>query len=710
MMRKRMVVVLAGLVGGIAMPLYGQITITTLSTKPAYVTGGDVLVQVTVGAATRSESVKIRAGDRDVTTAFHPAKKAGVLVGLVTGLVDGVNVIRAGDASLEVTNYPMTGPVLSGPWQQPFICQTEDFKLPDDTTLGPALDANCSAKTVMQYVYLPVGGEKFKPLPSLTTVPKDVATTTTTAGNTVNFIVRVETGTMDRGIYQNTVLHDPTVEPPPTPFAPPKGWNRRLVAIHGSGCAGGWYVQGAAMGVNPLDKVRLGQGYALFLNTLNHPTNSCNAIVAGEATMMGKEHFIETFGVPDWTMSTGGSGGAYTSLQVADIFPGLIDGVMISATFPDALAIAMSGLDAHLLMHYFTVTHPEGLTDSQKVAIGGFSWMGAMIDAANQAQRTDPTPDRVDLEGYLSARWRDVVPVALRYDPVTNPKGARPTVFDAAKNVYGVNPATGAALRPYDNVGVQYGLHALNSGVLTAGEFLDLNETIGGVDANGSYIAARTVGDTLAIRRAYESGLMLSGEGGLASIPVVDDASSKESGGYHYGWYHFALRERLREANGSSENMVMWRSAAFHAAAQDLFDHWMTAWKADPSHDSERVKMLRAKPAGATDGCFDGGRFVADALPFSSQPVSECSRLFPVYSNVRKEAGGPLAANVLKCALKPVDVADYTIKLSAGEMERLRGIFPGGVCDFSKPGMDREPLVTWPSFGPSPVHLIGGSL
>ncbi len=54
--------------------------------------------------------------------------------------------------------------------------------------------------------------------------------------------------------------------------------------------------------------------------------------------MMGKEHFIETFGVPAYTISTGGSGGAYTSLQVADAFPGLIDGVDIRATFPDALS------------------------------------------------------------------------------------------------------------------------------------------------------------------------------------------------------------------------------------------------------------------------------------------------------------------------------------------------------------------------------------
>ena len=40
------------------------------------------------------------------------------------------------------------------------------------------------------------------------------------------FIVRVETGTVDRGIYQTAVLFDPTKEKVPTPVVPPKGWNR----------------------------------------------------------------------------------------------------------------------------------------------------------------------------------------------------------------------------------------------------------------------------------------------------------------------------------------------------------------------------------------------------------------------------------------------------------------------------------------------------
>src|SRR4029453_13323881 len=104
------------------------------------------------------------------------------------------------------------------------------------------------------------------------------------------------------------------------------------------------------------------------------------------------------------------------------------------------------------------VTNPTGFTDNEKVAVTGYRGIQGCIDAANQAQSTDPVPGRVDIPVYNSAVGDAAVPAALRYHPVTNPGGARPTVFDVARNIYGVNPITGFALRPFDNVGVQYGL------------------------------------------------------------------------------------------------------------------------------------------------------------------------------------------------------------------------------------------------------------
>jgi Tannase-like family of unknown function (DUF6351) len=691
-----------------------QIVIRTLSTRADRVSGDDVLIEVAPPAGGTAAAV-VMVNGRDVSSAFQ-SREGGRWIGLVTGLSRGDNRVDVKgapwgvpDTSLTITNYPSTGPIVSGPHTSPFICQTDTFLLPDGRPIGPALDANCTFQMRVQYVYRAVGAKAFAPLADPKRLPADVATTTTLTGATVPFVVRVETGAMNRGIYQNVVLHDPTSEPEPTPFTPPRGWNRRLIAVHGTGCPGGWYRQGGVMGVNPLDMARLGEGYALFTNTLNHPSNSCNAFLAGETTMMGKEHFIETFGVPLFTVSMGTSGGAYTSLQVADAFPGLIDGIVMQATFPDALSIAVAGLDAHLLTHYFAGPGAS-LTDAQKVAVSGYHGIRALVDAANQAQRTDPVPGRPDIEGYRSAVWNDAVPEAVRYHARTNPTGARPTVFDAARNVYGVDPVTGVARRPYDNSGVQYGLAALNDGVIRVEQFLDLNQRIGGFDQDANYVAARSVADAGALQRAYQAGLTLGGGGGLASIPVFDAGRYNEEAAYHYQWFHFAVRERLRAENGRADNHLMWRGAVPPEKSWSVLERWVTAAQADRGEGSAYEKVVRNKPADAIDGCWQetagqAPRFIAEPQTFG-RADSECNRSLPSYSFARQVAGGPLHGNVLKCQLKPIDAADYRVPFSAGAIERLRRIFPAGVCDWSKPGVNQVPVLPWLSFGPAPDSRV----
>jgi hypothetical protein len=470
------------------------------------------------------------------------------------------------------------------------------------------------------------------------------------------------------------------------------------------------------MGVSPLggaNVARLGEGYAVFTNTLNHPTNSCNAFLAGETTMMGKERFIETFGAPDFTVSIGGSGGAYTGLQVADAFPGLIDGVIATSTFPDALSIAIAGLDAHLLTHYFAATEPGRFTDEQKVAITGYSGVEAFEDAANQSQRTDPVPGRADIEGYASARWHASIPEELRYHPVMNPAGARPTVFDAARNIYGTDSATGFALRPFDNMGVQYGLSALNAGAITTTDFLDLNERIGGYDQDANYVLPRSVGDAGAIRRAYQSGVTLGGGGGLASIPVFDAGGYNDTANYHYQWFHFAVRERMQASNGYADNHLLWRGSVPASQTWGVMMDWLAAIASDPSDGSAIEKLRRNRPERAVDGCWipsevegEPARFVAEPQTFSSEPGTPCNERFPSYSFTRREAGGPLHGNVLKCALKPIAASDYDVTFSDAEMARLRSIFPEGVCDWSQTGVEQTPVVTWASFGPAPEKLV----
>ena len=119
--------------------------------------------------------------------------------------------------------------------------------------------------------------------------------------------------------------------------------------------------------------------------------------------------------------------------------------------------------------------------------------------------------------------------------------------------------------------------------------------------------------------------------------------------------------------------------------------------------------MVRHKPAAAVDGCWMAttdkpATFVAEPQTFSSKPDSKCNRAYPSYSFTRHVAGGPLDANVLKCQLKPIDPRDYAA-LTPADLQRLRTIFPGGVCDWSKPGVNQTPVVPWASFGPAPENL-----
>ncbi len=127
---------------------------------------------------------------------------------------------------------------------------------------------------------------------------------------------------------------------------------------------------------------------------------------------------------------------------------------------------------------------------------------------------------------------------------------------------------------------------------------------------------------------------MLGANGGLKNIPIFTNATSNETGGYH-GWFHWALRERVRKANGGSDDsIVMWRSTSGNRH-QQLFDAWMDAIAADPSDRPARAKMLAAKPKELVNGCYDKStppQFIADALPFTSKPESKCSELYPVCS------------------------------------------------------------------------------
>jgi hypothetical protein len=434
-------------------------------------------------------------------------------------------------------------------------------------------------------------------------------------------------------------------------------------------------------------------------------------VLSREAAVMSKEHFIKTYGVPLYTVTEGCSGGSYGGIDLADAVPGLFDGAFIACTFPDPLGIAFSGSDAHLLTHFFA-THPSDFTPEQQTAISGYKGQQAFFDAANQAERTDPLPGRADIEGYTSAVWKPAVPADLRYNPVANPGGARPDIYDKARNIYGVDPATGYAQRPFDNVGVQYGLGALNDGTITPAQFVELNKGIGGYDQDANYVPGRVVGNPQAIERAYQSGLQISGKAGLSMIPVFDITGTyNEDGKYHYQWFHFAMRARMQQTNGVVANHVMWRGNPVpFDKAWAVFIQWEDAIAKDPAQTAALAKVVADKPAAAVDGCWSSPTtFITERQSFSHQPDSQCNALFPSYAFPRYIAGGTLAADIIQCQLKPLKPEDYKVTFSPPEWADLERAFAGGACDWSKPGQHQVDVVPFGSFGPSPSHLIPAS-
>ena len=181
-----------------------HVRIVTLSTRPDTVSGGDVLVEIDVPGRVELQDVKVTLNGQDITNAFRPNPNGQrALLGLVEGLRLGENRLIAhanggGSDELTLTNYPITGPIFSGPHETPFICMTNAFRVPTPSTAGGAtlgvpLDANCSIATRVDYIYRTTAGA-YKLLPNPPIHPTDLAQTTTTLGRTVPYIVRIETG------------------------------------------------------------------------------------------------------------------------------------------------------------------------------------------------------------------------------------------------------------------------------------------------------------------------------------------------------------------------------------------------------------------------------------------------------------------------------------------------------------------------------------
>jgi hypothetical protein len=769
-------------------PPTSGMTITTLSNRADLISGGSALVELRTPGFILPASLKVDRDGTDITAAFKQ-QASGRILAMVTGLKNGANVITAKatdgsivGAQLVITNHPIGGPVLVSTQTTPWVCATPvpvaaAGNTPASNASGlstAATDAQCNIATEFKLWYrtkTPVtvaagdGGCSFvlpDPTPTIanptpatpansclqpyvagTTPAASVAASLVTIGGVaVPYIVRVERGTINRGIFDVAVLFDPT-KPAWTPMTPQPQWTGKI--LHSYGASTGQPRQQFRTEQNWADDTALSRGFMTVDHSLTDSLYNSNRVLEAETTMMMKEHIVNTYGEITYTMANGCSGGSIGQNTVASIYPGLLDGIQPSCDFSDSITTGIEVTDCVLLVNAYVTPQMSALwtaltqaqIDVKKAAFEGHrdaagckAWNNS-FGFNNKPGNYVPTLVVNAVTGAIAPsgapRNNCNLPAALVYDPVTNPTGTRCGDPDLAAAVWGTTTGIPAgtskrALSTNDNVGVQYGFKALLAGTITAEEFVTLNEKIGGVDADSNAIAGRSTADTAALTIAYQAGIVSNGKN-LAKVAIIDSRGYDEQG-IHYNWRSFAERARLDADATSHANQVIWRygTALLPATAAQIaavttksfttMDTWLSslvlsAPKATMNAVRTQAQVVAGKPAAAIDFCFLTGD-VTFATPVTDQAVCDADARLAVFTSPHQVAGGPKMENILKCQLKPLVVADYTgITFTAGQQTRLNAVFPGGVCDWSKAGVGQVDPISPLTFqaGPGGVPL-----
>ena len=545
-------------------------------------------------------------------------------------------------ATLKVTDYPITGPVFSGPHLPLLACSTEEHGL------GKATDSDCSAPTKIDEQYIDASNAlKTGPAPA---DAKDV--------------VRRERGVINRSVYWIDM--------------PEKHWNHRLIYRFGGGC-GTTYGQGATLGTTADAPEFLSKGYAVATAPFNTFQTQCNDVLSAETAMMVKSHFIVEYGKPVHTIGEGASGGAIQQHLMLQNYPGILDASLAILPFPDAVSISAGVSDCGLLNRYYATAAGARLTPAQRAAINGHAvastcvlWEQSFLEGIRPSDGCDPK-----------------IPKSAIYDAATNPKGLRCDLVDANVNQLGRDPKTGFANRPLDNIGVQYGLHALNDKKITVDQFLDLNEAIGGYDVDGKPVHQREEATEDALKIVYGKGRVSEGGGDQMKVPLIDlNLYDDFAGDIHDRFRAFSLRDRLE-----SPNLMIWTRGSAITSTKDVIGNIVSGGGGagdDAIGVLDQWLDTGKPPANAVDNCPDGSG------PDIYTKPGPCRDNYPIHDDPRTAAGAPRRNDVLKCRLKPVDANDYTVAFTDAQMSRLRAAFPNGVCDWTKPSVGQVPLEgTW---------------
>jgi Tannase-like family of unknown function (DUF6351) len=701
----RVLALLAGLASAPAAHAATAPTIHVVSNRADLISGGDVLVKVTPATA------RVALNGADITSELGPV--AGGLGGLVTSLNLGKNTLKAQSAgrtaTQTITNHPIGGPVTSGPQIQPWACEQG------------ATDAQCNKPTTYSYEYMSsVTGQMGAYDPN--NPPSDVATTTTQNGQTVPFIVRIETGYQDRDQYQIGVLFQPGK--PWSAFKPQPQFVHKLLITHGASC-GIEHQSGTAPSVTG-DTVAggsptkaLGLGFAVMSTALDNAGHNCSVATEAESLIMAKEHLIEQYGTLRYTIGTGCSGGSLAQQQISNAYPGIYQGILPQCSFPDNWSTGQQLAAYNLLRRY--EEHPD-------------QWGPGILWTPLQWAAVEGHPNHVNAIVFDTVYWTDLgvpddgcagVPADQDYNAQTNPGGVRCTLADYMINVFGPRPEAlwgpqekqlghGFAGLPLGDSGVQFGLDALKKGLITPAQFVDLNAKVGGVDIDINHTTDRLAANEPALQRAYRSGSIneTNNQKGLAII----DLRGPDPGAFHDAYRSWTIRARLeREEGHFPKNHVIWFGETpligdpnYTTQGLLAMDRWLDAVSKDKSSKSLEQKVADDRPDDVHDQCSDIPDLEQVNVP-GVGPVCELDAVQTKFSTPAMVAGESIATDINSCRLKPLTQADYyPITFTADQWSQLQKAFPTGVCDWSKPGIGQQPTIPWQTYQNADGSVIYG--
>jgi hypothetical protein len=693
--------------------------IYVLSTRADLVAGGEALVAIR-GA---SGGARVTLGRRDVTHEF--ARRAnGRYEGLLTGLKLGRNLLRVETpghrpATAILINHASGGPLFAGPQIQPWKC------------LNGSRGPKCHARTTYTYEYMSTLGG-FQPYNPKSPPPSaEIATTTTENGTKVPFIVRFETGYVDRDQYQIAAVYQPGK--PWTAWAPQKQFVHKLLITHGASC-GIDHESGTAPsttadtagvpggpGAGSSPTAALGMGFAVMSTALDNTGHNCDIVTEAESLVMAKQHLIDHYGTLQFTIGTGCSGGSLAQQQIANAYPGMYQGILPQCSFPDSWSTGQQLADYHLTRGYFEQPSKWGT---------GIAW------TPNQIAAVEGHPNHGNAIIFDTVYWNSLanpsnpcagVPKNRLYNEKTNVRGVRCTMTDYMINVFGPRPRRiwtswekraghGFAAIPLDNVGVEYGLNALKDGTITPAQFVDLNAKIGGEDIDLHPTRARFDATAQALRRDYRSGAV-NETNNLTSVAIID-LRGPDPGAFHDAYRSWTIRARLEVQEGHfPKNDVIWFGETpligdpnYTVEGLRAMDRWLTAVERDHRRISLQAKLAQDRPADVHDRCSDIAGVSQVSLP-GVGPVCELPQAQTKFATPRIEAGESIATDIEKCHLEPLRQSSfYPITFTPTQWRTLTRTFPSGVCDYTDRGVEQQNTIPWQTYQSDAAghHVIYG--